>query len=99
MAGGYNGDFSKNVTKTPRNFSITLNPFIGFNYFISKNISIGAEFGPGISYSFPGTGNQTTSGRNQGIAYPTVSTPYYTTKASWAVTSTNAAVITGAIYF
>jgi len=99
MAGGYNGDFSKDVTKTPRNFSLTLDPFLGFNYFISKNFSLGLEFGPGISYSFPGTGNQTTSGRNQGITEPTLSTPYYKTQASWSITSTNATIITGAVYF
>ena len=95
---GLNGDFNKSVTKNPSIINIGLYPFLGFEYFISKNFSIGAEFSFGASYSLDSKGSTVNSSRTNGINAPDV-TNSSDQKAQFNFNSTNGAVITGSVYF
>jgi hypothetical protein len=97
-AGGIDGDFNKTVTKRPQIFSIGLYPFLGFEYFITKNFSVGAEFSISPTFSFPGNGTTVTTGQSNGIPQPEVDANQGQ-KAQFSIASSGTALISGSFYF
>jgi len=43
------GNYQETVTTNPKGISIGLTPFVGFDYFFVPNLSLGVEFGWGLS--------------------------------------------------
>jgi len=98
IAGGLNGDFSKTVTKRPQIFSLGLYPFLGFEYLITKNFSIGAEFSINPTYTFPGNGSTVTTSQSNGYPQKEVDASQGQ-KSQFSVSSAGGAFITGSVYF
>ena len=95
---GLNGDFNKTVSKSPSIISIGLYPFLGFEYFISKNFSIGAEFSFDANYAFDSKSSSVQSSRTNGIDAKDI-TNSSDQKAQFNFNSTNGVVMTGSVYF
>jgi hypothetical protein len=54
-----NGDMKKSTFKSSSPFQVGLSPFIGFQYFLLKNVAIGAEFSTSVMYSPVNKGKMT----------------------------------------
>ena len=72
--------------------------FLGFEYFISKNFSVGAEFSFQASYTFDSKSSSVSSSRSNGIDAKNI-TNSADQKAEFNFNSINGAVITGSVYF
>ncbi|WMJ72432.1 hypothetical protein RCC89_04535 [Cytophagaceae bacterium ABcell3] len=61
--GGNVGDYMESDVSLGSEYGVGLVPFVGLNYFITRNIAVGAEFGWGYRATFAGGPSGTTTTR------------------------------------
>lgn len=65
------GDYLQ-TTSTAKGYNISIAPVLGLNYYLLKNLAIGAEFGTGISFIHMSAPSVATSSRVLGVSQPEI---------------------------